>query len=78
MVFDADARANNGASIDMELIVYTIILVFIWLVAPSIIIHYKGRRWWAWLPLAFVLPGAFLIIAMFMHGVDKDGKKIIS
>ncbi|WP_131494573.1 hypothetical protein [Yoonia vestfoldensis] len=53
-------------------------MAFIWLIAPSIIIHYKGRRWWAWLPIALFLPGAFLIIAIFMHGANKDGKNTIS
>ena len=53
-------------------------LAFIWIIAPCIIIHYKGRRWWVWLPLSLVLPGAFLIIAIFMHGVDKDGKNTMS
>lgn len=55
-----------------------IFMAFIWLIAPSIIIPYKGRRWWAWFPLALILPGAFLLIAMFMHGVDKDGKNTMS
>lgn len=55
-----------------------IFMAFIWLVAPSIIIHYKGRRWWAWFPLVLILPGALLLIAMFMHGLDKDGKNTIS
>ena len=55
-----------------------IFMAFIWLVAPAIIIHYKSRRWWAWFPLALILPGAFLLIAMFMHGVDKNEKNIIS
>jgi hypothetical protein len=55
-----------------------ILAAFSWLVAPAMIIHYKGRRWWVWLPLSIVLPGAFLILAMFMHGVDKDGKIMMS
>ena len=55
-----------------------IFMAIIWLIAPSVIIHYKGRRWWAWFPLALILPGAFLLIAIFMHGVDKDGKYTIS
>ena len=55
-------------------IIALIFMAFIFLIVPSIIIHYKGRRWWAWLPLALILPGIFLFIAIFMHGVDKDGK----
>jgi hypothetical protein len=62
----------------IDVILMLIFFAFMWLVAPLIIIHHKGRRWWAWLPLALVLPGLFLMITLFMHGVDKDGKNIIS
>lgn len=55
-----------------------VLFAFIWLIAPAIIVHSKGRRWWVWLPLSIVLPGAFLFIAMFMHGVDKDGRTSMS
>ncbi len=54
------------------------VIFFIWIVAPCIIIHSKGRRWWAWLPLVVIFPMGFLVIAMFMHGVDKNGKSSIS
>ena len=53
-------------------------LFFIWFVAPAMIIHSKGRRWWVWFPLSLALPGSFLFIAIFMHGVDKDGNPIVS
>ena len=67
---------SNVMTIDVILMM--IFFAFMWLVAPLIIIRHKGRRWWAWLPLALVLPGLFLMITLFMHGVDKDGKNIIS
>lgn len=55
-----------------------IFVIFIWLVAPAIIIHSKGRRWWVWLPVSIFLPIGFLFIAIFMHGVDKDGNSSMS
>ena len=53
-------------------------IFFIWFVAPAIIIHSKGRRWWVWLPFSIFLPIGFLFIALFMHGVEKDGKRSMS
>jgi hypothetical protein len=68
----------KGTHMSIDIILALILVAFSWFIAPAIIIHYKGRRWWAWLPLSIVLPGAFLIFAMFMHGIDKDGKILMS
>ena len=55
-----------------------LLVLFIWLIAPAMIVHSKGRRWWVWFPVSLILPGSFLILAIFMHGVDKNGDILVS
>jgi hypothetical protein len=62
----------------MEDMISVILIGFLWLVAPAMIFHSKGRRWYVWLPFCLVLPVGALVLAMFIHPVDKDGNTSIS
>lgn len=58
----------------MQDILGLIFAIFIWLGAPAIIAHSKGRRWWVWLLISIPLPLLSLFFAMFAHGAEKNGK----
>jgi hypothetical protein len=62
----------------LTVILGLIVLLFIWLVAPAVILEEKGRRWKVWLPISLLLPVGFLFLAIFMHGTDEDGSYIMS